>query len=50
MAMDKKREYLAIVAVLAVYGHLTLLNGVSAFSILLVAYVVLLLGNLLRGV
>jgi hypothetical protein len=41
---------LAIVAVLAVYGHLALLNGVSAFSILLIAYVVLLLGNLLRGV
>jgi hypothetical protein len=41
---------LAIVAVLAVYGHLTLLRGVSAFAILLVAYIILLLGNLLRGV
>jgi len=41
---------LAIVAVLAVYGHLTLLHGVSAFLILLIAYVVLLLGNLLRGI
>jgi hypothetical protein len=41
---------LAIVAVLAVYGHLTLLHGVSAFSILLIAYVVLLIGNLVRGV
>lgn len=41
---------LAIVAVLAVYGHFTLLHGVSAFLILLIAYAVLLLGNLLRGV
>ena len=41
---------LAIVAVLAAYGHLTLLHGVSAFSILLIAYVVLLIGNLVRGV
>ena len=41
---------LAIVAVLAVYGHFTLLKGVSSFAILLIAYVVLLLGNLLRGV
>lgn len=41
---------LAIVAVLAVYGHLTLLRGVSSFLILLIAYVVLLLGNLVRGV
>jgi hypothetical protein len=35
---------------LAVYGHVTLLHGVSAFLILLIAYVVLLIGNLLRGV
>ena len=41
---------LAIVAVLAVYGHFTLLRGVSAFSILLIAFVILLLGNLLRGI
>ena len=41
---------LAILAVLAVYGHFTLLKGVSAFAILLIAYVVLLLGTLLRGV
>jgi len=41
---------LAIVAVLAVYGHFTLLHGVSAFLILLIAFVVLLLGNLLRGI
>jgi hypothetical protein len=41
---------LAFVAVLAVYGHSTLLHGVSAFVLLLIAYVVLVLGNLLRGV
>jgi hypothetical protein len=41
---------LAIVALFAVYGHLTVLHGVSGFTILLIAYVVLLIGNLLRGV
>jgi len=41
---------LAILAVLAVYGHFTLLRGVSAFAILLIAYVILLVGNLVRGV
>ena len=41
---------LAIVAVLAVYGHIALLHGVSSFLILLIAYIVLLVGNLLRGV
>jgi len=41
---------LAIVAVLAVYGHIALLRGVSSFLILLIAYIVLLVGNLLRGV
>src|SRR5579871_3338390 len=40
---------LAIAAVLVVYGHFTVLHGVSAFLILLIAYVVLQLGNLLRG-
>jgi len=41
---------LAIVAILAVYGHVALLHGVSASLILLIAYAVLLSGNLLRGV
>jgi hypothetical protein len=41
---------LATLAVMAVYGHFTILNGVSSFLILLIAYVILLLGNLLRGV
>jgi hypothetical protein len=41
---------LAVVAVVAAYGHLTVLHGVSALTILLIAYVVLLIGTLLRGV
>ncbi|MBU6464429.1 MAG: hypothetical protein KGK01_09960 [Bradyrhizobium sp.] len=41
---------LAIVALFATYGHLTLLHGVHAFTVLLIAYVVLLLGTMLRGV
>jgi CHASE2 domain-containing sensor protein len=41
---------LAIVALLAAYGHLALLHGVSAFTLLLIGYVVLLLGTMLRGV
>ena len=41
---------LALLAVLAAYGHLTLLKGVSSFLLLLIAYIILLAGNLLRGV
>jgi predicted Abi (CAAX) family protease len=41
---------LAIVALLAACGHLTVLHGVSAFTIMLIAYVILLLGTMLRGV
>jgi hypothetical protein len=41
---------LAVVALLAAYGHLTVLHGVSAFTIMLIAYVILLLGVMLRGV
>ena len=40
---------LALVAVLAVYGHVVLLKGVSSFLILLIAYIVLLVGVLFRG-
>ena len=40
---------LALLAVLAAYGHLTLLRGVSSFLLLLIAYLVLLAGNLVRG-
>jgi hypothetical protein len=41
---------LAVVALFAAYGHLTILHGVSAFTIMLIAYVILLLGVMLRGV
>ena len=41
---------LAVVALLAAYVHLTVLHGVSAFTILLIGYVILLLGVMLRGV
>jgi len=39
----------AVIAVMATYGHLALLKGVSSFVILLIAYLVLLAGTLLRG-
>jgi hypothetical protein len=41
---------LAIVAVLAVYGHLAPLRGINGFVILLVAYLVLAAGTLIRGI
>jgi hypothetical protein len=41
---------LAVLAVFAVYGHIALLHGIGGFTLLLIAYVVLLLGTLLRGV
>jgi hypothetical protein len=40
---------LALLAVLATYGHLALLKGVSSFVLLLIAYLVLLAGALFRG-
>ena len=40
---------LAVIAVMATYGHLALLKGVSSFVVLLIAYLVLLAGTLLRG-
>jgi hypothetical protein len=40
---------LALVAVVATYGHLVLFKGINAFLILLVAYLVLLAGTLFRG-
>jgi hypothetical protein len=39
---------LAVLAVLAVYGHIPQLHSVGGFTLLLIAYVVLLLGTLLR--
>jgi hypothetical protein len=41
---------LAVVALLAVYGHIPELHSIGGFTILLIAYVILLLGTLLRGV
>jgi hypothetical protein len=41
---------LAVLAMLAVYGHIPQLHSVGGFTLLLIAYVVLLLGTLLRGI
>jgi hypothetical protein len=41
---------IAILAVLAVYGHMSIFNASYAFLALLIAYLVLLAGVLLRGV
>jgi hypothetical protein len=41
---------LAVLALLAVYGHIAQLHSIGGFTILLIAYVILLLGTLLRGV
>jgi hypothetical protein len=41
---------LAVVAVLAAYGHIPQLHSIGGFPLLLIAYVVLLVGTLLRGV
>jgi hypothetical protein len=40
---------LAAIAVLGAYGHLAILHGVNSFVILLIAYLVLAAGALLRG-
>jgi hypothetical protein len=42
--------FLAVLAVLAVYGHIPQLHSIGGFTLLLIAYVILLLGTLLRGV
>jgi hypothetical protein len=41
---------LALLAVLAVYGKVSIFNASYAFLVLLIAYVVLLAGNIFRGV
>jgi hypothetical protein len=41
---------LALFALFAIYGHVAQLHGISGFVLLLIAYVVLLAGTLLRGV
>jgi hypothetical protein len=40
---------LAVIVVVAVYGHLGVLRGINDFVILLIAYVVLAAGALIRG-
>jgi hypothetical protein len=40
---------LALLAVLAAYGHLALARGINGFVILLIAYLVLAAGALFRG-
>jgi hypothetical protein len=41
---------LAVLALFAVYGHIAQLHSIGGFTLLLIAYVVLLLGTLLRGI
>jgi hypothetical protein len=41
---------LAFLALFTIYGHVPQLHGINGFVILLLAYVVLLAGTLLRGV
>jgi hypothetical protein len=41
---------LALLAVLTAYGHVPQLHGISSFVVLLIAYVIMLVGTLLRGV
>jgi hypothetical protein len=41
---------LALLAVFAVYGHVSIFKASSAFLVLLLAYIVLVVGNLFRGV
>ena len=41
---------LAVLAVLAVYGKVSIFNASYAFLVLLVAYLILLVGVLFRGV
>jgi hypothetical protein len=41
---------LAVLAALAVYGHLAALHGINGFAVLLVAYLILAAGALIRGI
>lgn len=41
---------LALLAVVAVYGHFAQLHGLNGFVILLVAWIVLVAGVLIRGI
>jgi hypothetical protein len=41
---------LAVLAVLAVYGHIPQLHSIGGFTLMLIAYLVLLVGTLFRGI
>jgi hypothetical protein len=41
---------LALLAVFSVYGHVSIFKAASAFLVLLIAYIVLAVGVLVRGV
>jgi hypothetical protein len=41
---------LAILAILAAYGHMSIFNASYAFVVLLIAYIVMLIGVLFRGI
>jgi hypothetical protein len=41
---------LALLAAFATYGHMSIFNASYAFAVLLIAYIVLLVGVLFRGV
>jgi hypothetical protein len=41
---------LALLAAFAVYGHMSIFNASYAFAVLLIAYIVLLVGVLFRGI
>jgi hypothetical protein len=41
---------LAVVAVLAVYGHIPQLHSIGGFTFLLIGYLILLAGTLFRGI
>jgi hypothetical protein len=41
---------LAVLAVLAVYGHIPQLHSIGGFTLLLIAYLILLIGTLFRGI
>ena len=41
---------LAVVAVLATYGHVAQLHGLNGFVMLLIAYLILMAGAMFRGV
>ena len=41
---------IAVLAVLAVYGHIPQLHSIGGFTLMLIAYLILLVGTLFRGI